>query len=141
MKWKYLLFSFLLMSIFIAACTADSGLEYSCDEFREQNHRVGEIEIKLGDDFRITLCSNPTTGHVWSNAIIAPTGFVEQVGHQYLAPDGSVLPALSTGEAGKEVWRFKAFIAGTSTITLDYHQPWEGGDESTWTYILNVTIK
>ena len=140
MKWKYLLFSFLLMSIFIAACTTDSGLEYSCDDFQAVNHRTTELEVRVGDEFRVTLCSNPTTGHVWSNAIISPTGFVEQVGHQYLAPDGSVQPAL-TGGSGNEVWRFKAFIAGTSTITLDYHQPWEGGDKSTWTYILNVTIK
>jgi predicted secreted protein len=140
MKWKISLLLVVLMSIFLSGCNSDSGLEYSFDDFREVNHRTAEIEVGLGEEFRVTLCSNPTTGHVWSNAVIEPTGFVEQVGHQYLGPDGSVQREL-VGQAGEEVWRFKAFIVGESTITLDYHQPWEDGDKSTWTYTLTVTVR
>jgi predicted secreted protein len=140
MKWRYPLFVFLFISIFLCACTVTGDLEESCDAFQQVRHRINETEVKVGDEFTMTLCSNPTTGHVWSNAIISQAGIVEQVGHRYLEPDGGDQPP-AVGAAGKEVWRFKAFATGETLVSWEYFQPWDGGEKKAWTFVLEVTVK
>ena len=45
------------------------------------------------------------------------------------------------GTAGQEIWTFKALRPGTSTISMDYSRPWEGGEKGEWTFKLTVVVK
>jgi inhibitor of cysteine peptidase len=141
MKWRQMLCAVLAMSMFLFACSAKGSIEVTCDDFQDNHHPADDIEVKVGDEFTITLCSNPTTGYQWSEgADISGDGIVDQTGHEYVAPDEGDQPPL-VGTAGEEVWRFKALAAGESSISVEYNQPWDGGEKGTWTFVLNVIVK
>jgi inhibitor of cysteine peptidase len=79
------------------------------------------IETVVGQEFTISLPSNPTTGYSWALAGSLPDGLL-LVGSQYKPsqPDPNVV-----GSGGVEEWTFKATKAGTATLTFEYRRPWE----------------
>jgi len=116
----------------------DEEVEVSCDEFMNVKHISKEIEVNAGDSFKVTLCSNPTTGFEWSeSAQIGDQAVVKQVNHKFTAPKNKQL----AGAAGQEIWTFRALQEGTTTISMEYSQPWEGGTKVEWTFELTVVIK
>ena len=131
------------ISLCLFACspaTKQASVEVSCDEFYEQNHISQEVNVAVGDSFTVTLCSNPTTGFLWSeSAKISDQTILEQTDHKFVPPPERPEPI--EGEAGKEVWTFKALKKGTSTISMEYSRPWEGGEKGAWTFDLTVVVK
>jgi len=96
------------------------------------------VAAAAGDSFTVTLCSNATTGFKWSeSAKISDPAVVQQIGHEFVSPKAKGV----VGAAGKEVWTFKALKKGTSTISLEYSRPWEGGEKGEWTFNLTVVVK
>jgi inhibitor of cysteine peptidase len=134
-------FALLTLSLWLAACApgiTGTSVEVSCDDFGNQQHMSKQMEVAAGDSFTVTLCSNATTGFKWSeSAQIGDQTIVQQTGHEFVAPDAKGL----VGAPGKEVWTFKALKKGTSTISMEYSRPWEGGEKGTWTFNLTVTVK
>jgi len=115
-------------------------VDVSCDDFYKQQHISKEVEVTVGDSCTVTLCSNPTTGFLWSeSAQISDQTVLEQTDHKFVPPPERPEPV--EGEAGKEVWTFKALKKGTSTISLEYSRPWEGGEKGAWTFVLTVVVK
>jgi inhibitor of cysteine peptidase len=133
-----------LLAAFLFGCVPGpepASLEVSCDDLMSQNHITREATVKVGEEFTITLCSNQTTGFAWTEtAQISDQTVVKQTSHQYLAPGEADEPLL-TGAAGKEVWTFQALKSGTSTISMEYSRPWEGGEKGEWTFSLDATVK
>jgi inhibitor of cysteine peptidase len=84
------------------------------------------------------LCSNPTTGFLWSEtAQITDQAVLQQTAHEMVsAEDQDVV-----GAAGSEVWTFKALKKGESTVSMEYSRPWEGGEKGEWTFSLTVVAK
>lgn len=114
------------------------SIEVSCDEFMNAKQISKEIEVNAGDSFKVTLCSNPTTGFEWSEAAqIGDQAVVKQVNHKFTASKNKQL----AGAAGQEIWTFRALQEGTTTISMEYSQPWEGGTKVEWTFELTVVIK
>ncbi len=128
-------------SLSLFACAPkQAALEVFCDEFYEQNHISQEVDVAVGDSFTVTLCSNPTTGFLWSeSAQISDPTVLQQTDHKFVPPPERPEPV--EGEAGKEVWTFKALKKGTSTISMEYSRPWEGGEKGAWTFLLTVVVK
>jgi inhibitor of cysteine peptidase len=144
MKVKTGLLSALVLSaVFLFGCTPTpepASLEVSCDDFTSQNHITRQATIKAGEEFTVTLCSNQTTGFAWSEtAQISDQTVVKQTSHQYVAP-GEGGETQLVGAAGEEVWKFQALKSGSSTISLEYSRPWEGGEKGAWTFSLEVTV-
>jgi inhibitor of cysteine peptidase len=141
-KMKLKMFTLLallsLSFLWIASCAPAASVNVSCDDFGAQQHISKEVTTAVGDSFTVTLCSNPTTGFEWSeSAQISDQTVVQQVHHKFV-------PSATTGIAGapgKEVWTFKALKKGTSTISLEYSRPWEGGEKGEWTFNLTVAVK
>jgi len=133
-----------VFAVFLFGCSTASrqaSLEVSCDDLMSQNHITREATVKSGEEFTVTLCSNQTTGFAWTEtAQISDQTVAKQTSHQYLAPGEADEPPL-TGAAGKEVWTFQALKSGTSTISMEYSRPWEGGEKGEWTFRLDVTVK
>ena len=131
------------LSLFLLACspTAKQGaVEVSCDDFYEQNHISRAVEVAAGDSFTVTLCSNPTTGFIWSeSAQISDQTVLQQTDHKFEAPKRTDPPI--EGAPGKEVWTFKALNKGEATVSMEYSRPWEGGEKGTWTFNLTVVVK
>jgi len=108
----------------------------------ELKHISKEAKVAVGDSFTVTLCSNPTTGFQWlESAQISDQTVLEQVDHKFVPPEAKDDRPSPPGTGGKEVWTFKALKKGTSTISMEYSRPWEGGEKRAWTFLLTVTVR
>ena len=129
------------ISLCLLACLPTSkqaSVEVSCDDFMKQQHISQEAEVAVDGSLTVTLCSNPTTGFIWSeSAQISDQTVLQQTDHKFVPPEETGV----AGAAGKEIWTFKALKKGTSTISMEYSRPWEGGEKGEWTFVLTVTVK
>jgi len=112
------------------------SVEVSCDDFVSTRHISKETDVAASDLFTVTLCSNPTTGFQWESAELSDQSVLEQIAHKFEAPETTLV-----GAGGKEVWTFRALEPGTSTISMEYSRPWEGGEKAEWTFVLTVTVE
>jgi inhibitor of cysteine peptidase len=96
----------------------------------------GQVEVKVGEQIVITLDGNPSTGFTWEAKGLDTTTF-EQVGNPTF---NSSNPGL-VGSGGTLTLTFKALKAGTATLTLVYHRPWETDVDPIGTFAVTVTVK
>ena len=130
------------ISVFLFACspaTKQVSVEASCDDFMKQHHISKEVKVSVDGSLTVTLCSNPTTGFQWESAKITDQTVLEQVAHEFVSPESE--PPPPPGTPGQEIWTFKALKKGTSTISVEYSRPWEGGEKAEWTFVLVVVVK
>jgi predicted secreted protein len=78
------------------------------------------IEVGKGQNFVLTLPSNPTTGYIWQPAEPFDERILRFIGHEYRSDH----PGL-TGAGGREIWIFKAVGTGETRIMLKYVRPLE----------------
>lgn len=130
-----------VLSLFLFACAPvarQASVEVSCDDFSQQNHITKQVEVGAGGTLTVTLCSNQTTGFMWSEtAQISDQSVLQQTDHRFVPPEAEGV----VGAAGREVWTFNALKKGTSTVSVEYSRPWEGGEKGEWTFNLTVTVK
>ena len=74
------------------------------------------IEAVAGDEFTITLRTNPASGYHWELAEELNSNIVEYVWKDFV-PTQPDLP----NSSGKDVWRFKAVAPGETKIVLGYY--------------------
>ena len=130
------------LCLFACAPAKQASVEVSCDDFMKLQHISKEVEVAVDGSLTVTLCSNPSTGFQWSeSAQISDQTILQQTGHEFLPPEGENDQPPAPGTPGKEVWTFKALKKGTSTISLEYSRPWEGGEKGEWTFVLTVVVK
>jgi predicted secreted protein len=122
---------------FATAKTAEIGV--GCDQFDAQTSITQTTEVSVGDQIKVTLCSNASTGFSWQEPEISGTGAVSLTDKSFGAPVAGESPAV--GAAGTDYITLKATAKGTSTVVLRYSQPWVGGTSNEWTYTLTVTVK
>ncbi len=113
----------------------------SCDEFMTDQHVSEAVAVNAGDVFKVILCSNPTTGFQWAeSATVDNITVVEQTGHSFVSPEVKGNKPSAAGTPGQEVWTFRALEEGVATLSMEYSQPWEGGEKAEWTFELAVTV-
>lgn len=79
------------------------------------------IEVAVGEEFVISLDSNPTTGYSWEMTSQLPA-WLELIGSEYIP---TPTEPQKVGSGGIEEWTFRANAAGTATVTFEYRRPWE----------------
>jgi len=80
------------------------------------------IEVRVGQEFNITLESNPSTGYGWQLAKQLNETVLVLVGSEFKPSESD---ELIVGAGGKEIWTFRAVNSGTAEISLQYVRPWE----------------
>ena len=87
------------------------------------------IAVQVGDEFTVSLESNPTTGYAWAQVGGFPD-WLEQTDYQY--KPSSHEPGM-VGSGGFDEWTYRAKAAGLTTLLYVYRQPWatEGPPEKT----------
>jgi predicted secreted protein len=95
----------------------------------------GQASLKAGQQFEVVLEGNASTGFVWQ-AQDLDAAYLTQVGEPKFSSDNPDL----VGSAGKQTLTFRALKAGTTTLTLVYHRPWETVAPVN-TFTVNLTIK
>jgi len=145
MKTKIILVCALVaISLYLFACspaTKQGSVEASCDDFYKQATISREVEVAVDGSLTVTLCSNPTTGFQWESAQISDQTILQQTGHKFVPPEAKGDKPPAPGTPSKEIWTFKALKKGTSTISMEYSQPWEGGLSGAWKFDLTVVVK
>ena len=134
-----------VMSVLLAATACapvaaeEANIEVTADEFSTTNQVVREVELAQGGILTVTLGSNPSTGFSWPElASIGNESVLRQTGGGgfMAASDKDVV-----GAPGVQTWTFEALQPGTTTLSMDYSRPWEGGEKGAWTFELTVTVK
>jgi len=118
----------------LTACSAGAPVQVSVDE----SYNGKQVEVAAGGSLEVTLESNATTGFQWSEtAEISDQSVLKQTSHQFVTPENTGM----VGAPGKEVWTFGALKKGSSTISMEYSRPWEGGEKAEQTFSLTVVVK
>jgi inhibitor of cysteine peptidase len=79
------------------------------------------IEVTAGNEFKIIIDSNPSTGYHWELVGALDESIVKLVSNEFRASE-----PVAPGSGGSDVWVFKAIAAGETTITLGNYPPGEG---------------
>ncbi len=82
----------------------------------------GYAYVKKGDELRLTLESNATTGYKWSYVEKLDANVLVETSYNYI-PDSNKPDMVGVG--GKEVWTYKAIADGIAKIDMAYSRPWE----------------
>jgi inhibitor of cysteine peptidase len=115
------------------------GLEVTCAMFEAAAAAVPlERDLAVGDGqtFKVTLCSNPSTGFAWEESTAEGGHSVELVERGIDQTVGG-----PPGEAGQEWFTFRATAAGKSVLHFVYSQPWEGGTRDAWRLEVSTTVE
>jgi inhibitor of cysteine peptidase len=78
------------------------------------------ITATNGQEFKVTLAANPTTGYSWALAKPLDEKIVKCVTNEYVRSAPQLI-----GSGGTAVWTFKAVGEGKTEIGLKYARPWE----------------
>jgi inhibitor of cysteine peptidase len=128
----------LALSLF--ACSSEVAVSASYDG--------KEVKVPVDGSLIVTLESNPTTGFKWQyeeevkDTLHILTGIPDEtvlalVGQKFVAPEAGAPP----GTGGEEVWTFRAMGKGTTELSMEYSQPWEGGMKAARTFNLTIVVK
>jgi len=98
-----------------------------------------EIKMAIGDSVMVSLVSNPSTGFQWGLAEISDESVMEQVNQEFTLPEHD--KPLPPGTPGEEIWTFEAIGSGTSTLSMEYSRPWDGGEKAVETFVLTIIVE
>ena len=88
------------------------------------------IKVKLGNSFKISLDSNPSTGYQWE--LDYDTNFITLEKKSY-TPSNSKL-----GGGGKENFSFLSLRSGKTTITMQYKRTWEKSEIKKEKFLIEI---
>jgi inhibitor of cysteine peptidase len=94
------------------------------------------VRLFAGQELIIQLDGNPTTGYTWETKDL-DTKMFAQVGEVQFTSSNPKL----VGSGGTQTLTLKVLNAGTSTLTLIYHRPWEKDVQPIKTFSVTVTVK
>lgn len=130
------------VAMVVAACSgggaAPATLEATCDDFAATPNVVATAEVAVGAELTIVLCANQTTGFAWEEPVVSDPAVVAVTGSTYVEPTAEEPVA---GAPGSQEIVVEGLAAGTSTVTVAYSRPWEGGEKGVWTYEVTVTVR
>jgi inhibitor of cysteine peptidase len=120
----------IIFLLLITGCAAKKQLSLTATD------NGTRVEVKSGGEITITLDGNPSTGYTWEAQDLDKAMF-EQVGDPVFISSN---PG-QVGSGGTLTVTFKSLKAGTATLTLIYHRPWEVGVDPLNTFSVMVTVK
>jgi len=82
----------------------------------------GYVYIKSGEEVKLELETNPSTGYDWSYIMKPDEDVLIETNYEYVADSTD---EMVVGGGGKGVWTFKAVNSGTVVIEMGYSRPWE----------------
>ena len=124
---KRILFVTLVFALLLSACGGAA---------KPSNPQV-VLPVSAGNEFKVVLASNPSTGYHWEIVGDLDKSVVEFVSQDYK----SASDPNAAGGGGVDTFVFKAVASGQTTITLGYYPPSNNPVEPERTEIFTVTVK
>lgn len=94
-----------------------------------------EVAAQVGDEIRVTLDENPTTGYRWTLAPMTP-GVLELRHTRFSAAAGAGI-----GGGGTRTFSLMGIAPGRTAVEFQLRQPWGRDAPSTPTFRLLVTVQ
>ncbi len=92
--------------------------------------------IHIGGSVLVQLPANPSAGFTWEASQL-DANLLKQVGQtEYQSASSNPAP----GQGGTQILRFQAIAAGSTTLTLVYHQPFDKSTPPAQTYSIPLSI-
>lgn len=129
---KKLSLLFAVLALTLAAC-GGKATETPAIEISDAGK---SIEVAAGNEFKIVIDANPSTGYHWEIIGELDEDILQFVLKEYRA-DEPVMP----GSGGKDVWVFKAIAPGETTIVLGYYPPSNDPVEPAQTVTFTIVVK
>jgi predicted secreted protein len=92
--------------------------------------------VKVGEEFKVELESNPTTGFDWQMTTRPDETILGLTGDEFVSSNTSAV-----GAPGVRTWRFKALKAGNTNMVFQYMRSWEKDVPPAKTHSLSVTVE
>jgi predicted secreted protein len=108
-----------------------SKVSFVVNSTMENKKQDENITVKKGQEFTITLESNPTTGYQWIPTF--NTSIINLVSHNF-QPSTKLM-----GSPGTEIFIFKATNQGTEPLKMIYKRSWEKEFVKEKVFMINVT--
>lgn len=125
-----------IASFLMAACGGKNAQPSSEPAALQTTDPASPLSANAGNEFKIVLESNASTGYHWEIVGELDKSIVEFVSRDYQGSE-PVMP----GSGGKDVWTFKAVSAGKTEITLGYYPPSNNPVTPQQTMTFTVTVK
>ncbi len=121
----------MLLVVALSACgsAAAPPLELTSQDNASQK------AIGVGQQLKITLDANPTTGYEWAVDGVVPVQ-LEQLGEPQYSSQSSL-----AGAGGMEVWTFVGKSAGVGTLKLKYWRSFEPTAAPVSTFEVTVDVR
>jgi inhibitor of cysteine peptidase len=127
----------MVLVLTIAAAVTLSGCGSSTTQKKTQG-TTSAMNVTSGQDFTVSLQSNPTTGYQWQLAQPLNPKVLKKVGSVYQAsPAGTG----TVGAGGVEIWTFKAVGKGKDDIKMQYVRPNDKSAKPTEERVFSVTVQ
>jgi inhibitor of cysteine peptidase len=94
------------------------------------------MNVNVGEQIVVALDGNPSTGYTWE-AKDLDASMLQQVGEIEFKSSN---PGL-VGAGGTLTLTFTTLKAGTTTLTLAYHRPWELDVKPQSSFVVTVSVK
>ena len=142
---KHKLFRILLVALAVAAVCLSlvmAGCSKKADEDQEDGQTVVTEDMKQSFDLEtaqhvdFSAASNSSTGYTWQTKQAPDEKIVRLVNSYYTEPTDQN----QVGAPGEEVWQFQAVGAGTTTMVLEYSQPWDQDTPPAKRYTLTFNV-
>jgi inhibitor of cysteine peptidase len=92
-------------------------------------------KLAVGQELRVALDSNPTTGYMWSVDGAIPEQLSQTGDSEFQETSAAI------GAGGIETWSFKAKSAGEGRLKLKYWRSFEPTAAPAQTFDIGVTVK
>ena len=123
---------FVALALALAAC---GGKDTPAPEF-VISEPGKSIEVAAGNEFKIIIESNPSTGYHWELV-----GGIDESLLQFISTEYRATEPILPGASGKEAWTFKALAPGETTIVLGYYPPSNDPVEPAQTVTFTIVVK
>jgi inhibitor of cysteine peptidase len=102
-------------------------------QFDERSNR-SKIELNAGEEFKIILRENPTTGFRWNPISSGEPACT-------LLDNAFDLVGNSPGNGGSHSWHFKAVQEGLGKIEFAYRRSWEQAKQPAQSFTLSIHVQ
>ena len=120
---------------FVSACSSKTDPEPPAPLELTQTESGTTQDLQIGQELRITLDANPTTGYQWDVVGQAPAQ-IERSGEPRFTPASDAL-----GAGGTQVWTFVAVSAGEGTLKMKYWRSFEPTVRAIAEFRVNLHVK
>jgi inhibitor of cysteine peptidase len=101
------------------ACSGETGESADSVVYTDT---ADAIQVEVGEQFQISLESNPSTGHKWQFMSPVDSTLLSLVESRYIPKPN---PEKFVGRGGNEQWLFEALAKGSTSVSMRYLQPWD----------------